>query len=51
MPHEPFIIGAYSFAAVALVWCAVAPLVRARQLARTLRDHHRLAEDSHAPRA
>ncbi len=37
MSHAPFILAAYSIGAVVLFWCAVAPLVRKKSVARDIR--------------
>ena len=37
MSHTPFILAAYSIGAVVLFWCAVAPLLKKRTVARDIR--------------
>lgn len=51
MPHEPFIWGAYGFAALTLIWCALAPLLRHRKLAAQLRARYVNDKNGHASRA
>lgn len=51
MPHEPFIWGAYGFALIALTWCALSPVFKARRLAVRLRAVHDEQEQAHASSA
>ena len=37
MDHTPFIIGAYAIGLVVLLWTAVAPLVRKKNVVRDIR--------------
>ena len=37
MSHAPYIWAAYSIGAIVLLWCAVAPLLRRKFLARNIR--------------
>lgn len=37
MDHTPFIVGAYSAAFVVLLWCALAPVLRARRFRSEMR--------------
>ena len=46
MSHTPFIWAAYSIGAVVLVWCAVAPLVKKKSLARDIRRMIQIEERS-----
>lgn len=48
MDHTPFILAAYAAASVVLVWCAVAPLLRARQLRKQWSAHRRSMDVKHA---
>jgi heme exporter protein CcmD len=48
MPHGPFILAAYSIAAVLLTWCAVAPLLHSRQLKRTILNRVKHMENDNA---
>ena len=36
MSHTPFILAAYGITAVLLAWCALAPVLKARELARQI---------------
>ena len=36
MDHTPFIVAAYSIAAVLLTWCALVPVFKGRALKRTI---------------
>jgi len=47
MSHIPFILAAYFIAAVVLFWCAMAPLVRKKSIARDIR---RLTQIEDIPR-
>jgi len=46
MSHTPFIWAAYSIGAVVLVWCAVAPLVKRKSLAKDIRRMIQIEERS-----
>lgn len=46
MSHTPFIWAAYSIGAVVLLWCAVAPLVKKKSLARDIRRLIQIEERS-----
>jgi heme exporter protein CcmD len=48
MDHAPFIIAAYSVAAVLLSWCAVAPLQAGRKLRNQLRRTYQSKDTDHA---
>jgi heme exporter protein CcmD len=51
MSHAPFIWAAYAIGAVVLLWCALAPLARKRNISRDIRRLIQLEEaerDSHA---
>ncbi|MEJ2533979.1 MAG: heme exporter protein CcmD [Gammaproteobacteria bacterium] len=49
MDHAPFILAAYAAASVVLAWCAIAPLLRVRQLKKQWSAHQRSMEAKHAP--
>ena len=51
MNHAPFIIAAYSIAAVLLTWCAFTPLLRDRKLKRTILNRVKQMEIDNAPNA
>lgn len=51
MDHAPFIIAAYSVAAILLAWCAFAPLITGRRLRAKLRQHYQETETDHAPKS
>ena len=44
MPHEPFIIASYASAAVLMLVCALAPLLRMKRLRRAIRLQNREPE-------
>jgi len=48
MDHAPFIIAAYSVAAVLLGWCALAPLLGGRKLRDQLRRTYQSKDTDHA---
>jgi len=48
MNHAPFIIAAYSIAAVLLTWCALAPLFHGRKLKRTILNRIKHMENNDA---
>jgi hypothetical protein len=48
MPHAPFIIAAYSIAAVLMTWCALAPVFHGRKLKRAILDRVRYTESKDA---
>lgn len=47
MPHAPFIVAAYSVAAIMLAWCALGPVLAGRKLASQLRK--KFQEENDAP--
>ncbi len=49
MSHTPFIIAAYSAAAVLLAWCALVPVIQGRKLAKQLRQRLQGMEHNNAP--
>ncbi|MBT8047829.1 MAG: heme exporter protein CcmD [Xanthomonadales bacterium] len=49
MDHTPFIIAAYSIGFVVLLWCAVAPLMRKKSIARDIRRLIQIEERSRDP--
>jgi len=48
MDHGPFILAAYSIAAVLLTWCGVAPLLHGRKLKRTILNRVKFMENNDA---
>jgi heme exporter protein CcmD len=48
MDHGPFILAAYSIAAVLLSWCAIAPLLHAKKLKRTILNRVKFMENNDA---
>ena len=46
MNHLPFIWAAYSVGAVVLTWCAVAPLIKKKSIARDIRRLVQIEERS-----
>ena len=51
MDHTPFIVAAYSIAAVLLTWCALVPVFKGRSLKRTILTRIEYTEDANAPDA
>lgn len=49
MPHGPFILAAYSIAAVLMAWCALAPIFHGRKLKRTILNRVKHLENNDAP--
>jgi len=48
MPHGPFILAAYSVAAVLMTWCALAPVFHARKLRRFILNRMQHQEGNNA---
>ena len=46
MSHTPFIWAAYSIGFIALLWCAVAPLIRKKAVLRDIRRIIQIEERS-----
>ena len=46
MDHTPYIIGAYAFGTVVLLWTAVAPLIRKKNVVRDIRRLSQVEERS-----
>ena len=46
MNHGPYIWAAYSIGAVVLLWCAVAPLLRKKSVARNIKRLIQIEESS-----
>lgn len=51
MDHGPFILAAYSIAAVLLLWCALVPVFHGRKLKRTILTRIEYTETKNAPDA
>jgi len=49
MSHAPFILAAYSIGAIVLFWCAVAPLVKKKAIARDIRRLIQIEDRSRDP--
>jgi len=51
MDHGPFILAAYSIAAVLLCWCALVPVFHGRKLKRAILTRIEYMENKDAPDA